>query len=164
MTIGERIKMARNRAGLTQKELGERMGVSGTMIAMYETDSRNPKVETIRKIAEALDIPTFELNTGLRFGSELEKIFYEISEEKQISLDFVIDVFLSFDVHDPKYGILDNKFDLTKENILQIVEMELSEVNDNRKLIDNYNKLNGVGKKEAIKRIEELTYIDKYTK
>lgn len=33
-----------------------------------------------------------------------------------------------------------------------------------RKLLDNFNKLNKVGKDEAIKRISELTLIDTYTK
>lgn len=32
------------------------------------------------------------------------------------------------------------------------------------KLLDNYNKLNDIGKQEAEKRVEELTYIEKYTK
>lgn len=31
------------------------------------------------------------------------------------------------------------------------------------KLLDNYNKLNDLGQKEAIKRVSELTEIDKYT-
>lgn len=31
------------------------------------------------------------------------------------------------------------------------------------KLLDNYNKLNNLGQKEAIKRVSELTEIDKYT-
>lgn len=36
--------------------------------------------------------------------------------------------------------------------------------NDYEKLIENYNKLNTLGKGEAIKRVEELTEIPKYTK
>ncbi|HCX63028.1 MAG TPA: hypothetical protein DHU59_11415, partial [Clostridiales bacterium] len=31
-------------------------------------------------------------------------------------------------------------------------------------LLSNFNKLNGIGQNEANKRVEELTYIDKYTK
>lgn len=54
MTTGERIKTARKKANLTQKELGRKLNVSGTMIAMYETNARNPKFNTLRRIAEAL--------------------------------------------------------------------------------------------------------------
>lgn len=61
MNMGEAIKSARKKAGLTQKELGKRMGVSGTMVAMYETNQRNPKRETINKIAEALGISKYDL-------------------------------------------------------------------------------------------------------
>ena len=35
---------------------------------------------------------------------------------------------------------------------------------EEKKLFDNYNKLNDLGKKEANKRISELTEIPKYTK
>lgn len=35
--------------------------------------------------------------------------------------------------------------------------------NDDQKLLDNFNKLNDVGKQEAIKRVAELTFINAYT-
>lgn len=56
MNIGEKIKHSRKKAGLTQKELAENLGVSAAMIAQYETGKRNPKFETIKKIAKALNI------------------------------------------------------------------------------------------------------------
>lgn len=56
-TIGRRIKDFRKRSGLTQKQLGEKIGVSGAMIGQYETGIRNPKKETLGRIADALQIP-----------------------------------------------------------------------------------------------------------
>jgi transcriptional regulator with XRE-family HTH domain len=56
MTTGELIKQARKEAGLTQKQLGERMGVSYQSVAQWENDLRNPKQKTIRRIANALGI------------------------------------------------------------------------------------------------------------
>lgn len=61
MTSGQRIKAARVKAGLTQKELGTKLGVSESFIAQYETDKRNPKKETIVKIADALGVHFLEL-------------------------------------------------------------------------------------------------------
>lgn len=61
MTTGQRIRAARKEAGLTQVELGEILGVSGSMIAQYETDKRNPKYETLKRIAAALEVPVPEL-------------------------------------------------------------------------------------------------------
>lgn len=61
MTTGEKIKSARKRAGLTQKELGEKLNVSQSAIGQFESENSNPNLKTIRKIAEALDIALSEL-------------------------------------------------------------------------------------------------------
>lgn len=61
MTIGEKIQRSRKEAGLSQRELGERLKVSQAMIAQYENGKRIPKTETIRKIAYALNVPITEL-------------------------------------------------------------------------------------------------------
>ena len=61
MTIGERLRTLRKEAGLTQKELGEKLGVSASMIGQYETNLRKPKIETLEKIAAVLNISISEL-------------------------------------------------------------------------------------------------------
>jgi len=61
MTIGERIKEARKRKGLKQKELAEMLEVSNGAIPQWENGKRNPKLETIRKIASALDVDFYSL-------------------------------------------------------------------------------------------------------
>ena len=53
-TVGERIKAARLEKGLTQKELGSLLGLSVPAISQWETNLRNPKIETLQKIADAL--------------------------------------------------------------------------------------------------------------
>ncbi len=57
MTVGERIREYRKQAGLTQKELGDRLGVSNVHIGQYERGLRNPRLPQLKKIADALDIP-----------------------------------------------------------------------------------------------------------
>ena len=56
MTIGERIRKERMLGGLTQKELGKRMGVDASTIRKYESGKLNPKIETVQKIAQALHV------------------------------------------------------------------------------------------------------------
>ena len=56
MKTGERIKNIRKQKGISQKELGTRLGVSQQMIGQYETNTREPKIETLRKIANALEV------------------------------------------------------------------------------------------------------------
>lgn len=60
MTVGERIREYRKKSGLTQKELGEKLGVSNVHIGQYERGLRNPRLPQLKKIADALNIP-FEL-------------------------------------------------------------------------------------------------------
>lgn len=61
MTTGQRIKDARKAAGMTQKELGEKLGLSFQSIAQWENNLRKPKYETLEKIAQALDTTVDEL-------------------------------------------------------------------------------------------------------
>lgn len=64
MTTGQRIKAARKAAGLTQKELGKKLGVAYQTFAQWENDLRNPKMETLERIADALDISVDYLLKG----------------------------------------------------------------------------------------------------
>ena len=64
MKIGERIREIRKAQGLTQKELGHRLGLSYQSIAQWENGLRSPKLETILKIAQALGVRMEDL-TGL---------------------------------------------------------------------------------------------------
>ena len=57
MTTGERIKQARLAAGLTQKELAEKIGVKFSAVHKYESGLIvNLKRETIAALARALDV------------------------------------------------------------------------------------------------------------
>ena len=62
MTTGQLIKAARKKAGMTQEDLGKKLGVSGSFIAQYETDNRKPKQETLLKIAKALGVHLRDLS------------------------------------------------------------------------------------------------------
>lgn len=61
MTAGQKIQAARKASGLTQKQLGEILGVTASMIGQYETGFRNPKESTLIRIAEALGIHPVDL-------------------------------------------------------------------------------------------------------
>lgn len=61
MTIGERLRTLRKEKGLTQKELAERLGVSASMVGQYETNVRSPKMETLKKFANSLNIDISEI-------------------------------------------------------------------------------------------------------
>lgn len=61
MTTGQLIKAARKKAGVTQEELGKKIGVSGSSMAQWENDLRNPKLDTLQRIAAALGVGVAQL-------------------------------------------------------------------------------------------------------
>lgn len=61
MNFGESIKRIRKEKGLTQKELGEKLGISQAAIGQFESNKANPKMETMQKIADALNVSLNDL-------------------------------------------------------------------------------------------------------
>ena len=61
VVLGKHLKEVRVRAGISQAELARRMGVSPAMISQYETGARSPKMDTLKKIADALGVHASEL-------------------------------------------------------------------------------------------------------
>lgn len=63
MTIGERIRFLRKKAGLTQKALGEKCKMPDSQIRQYELGMVNPKIEQLQRIATALKCDISDLLT-----------------------------------------------------------------------------------------------------
>lgn len=64
-TIGKRIRSRRKTLSLTQRELGERVGISSAAISQLEKgESKNPSSENLLLIAEALKCSPHWLQTG----------------------------------------------------------------------------------------------------
>lgn len=57
MEMGKLIRQARKNAGLMQAELAERVGISINSVHLYESCRLTPKVETLRKVANACGVP-----------------------------------------------------------------------------------------------------------
>lgn len=56
MIIGERLKEARIKKGLTQSQLGELLGVSKVSICGYEKGTRTPTMEKFLALIQILDL------------------------------------------------------------------------------------------------------------
>lgn len=61
MDLGERIQKARKSKGLTQKQLAEKLEIAEITVRKYESNKREPKIEIMKKIAEALGVSVAEL-------------------------------------------------------------------------------------------------------
>ena len=65
MTIGENVKMLRERKGMTQRELGEKLLVTPTMITNIERDKKMPSLQLTAHLALVLDCTPNEI-TGFQ--------------------------------------------------------------------------------------------------
>ena len=80
--LKDNIKKARLKVGLTQSEVAEKLGVAQAQYARWENGGRNPKDETVEKLAEIFGT-SFEILKGRDDG--LEEIVsllreYELTE------------------------------------------------------------------------------------
>lgn len=128
MTIGERIKQARKNAGLTQKKLGEKLGISYQTVAQWENNLRHPKLETLQKIAGALNISVEDL-----FGVDRENRTVTSADKLLLFFDD-----LNFDgqqkaierVHElteiPRYRAADSPLGLPRHIAITVTEENLA--------------------------------------
>ena len=77
MELAEKLKLMRKKAGLTQKEVADKLGITYQSYGQYERGLRNPKYESIQKIASALNCDISEVLTP---DEEREMIIDELVE------------------------------------------------------------------------------------
>jgi len=79
--IGERIRMYRTRKDLSQEALGELAGLHGNYIGQLERGEKNATLESIEKVARALDLPfevLFENIIDGRTQNEIPRKCYDL--------------------------------------------------------------------------------------
>lgn len=62
MNFKDRVYQLRKEAGLTQVELGEKIGVTGVYVGFWESGRKVPTVETMKAIAKVFDVSLDYLN------------------------------------------------------------------------------------------------------
>ena len=154
MTTGERIKAARKRAKMTQAALGLELGVSAPMIAQYENGARNPKYETLKKIAEALNRATEE-DRKVSGEAKLtwEDLYSGSQEEKLVLIEQgLLDIL-------PK---LKSAAEAARKQREEWEERWLRLDTDEDRITYYYSLLNEEGRRVAADRVQELSEIPKY--
>lgn len=71
-SLGRLIRRTRRERDLTQEQLAQMSGVSRSLIASIETGLSVPSLETLKKIALALDISGSQLSAALLTDSQQE--------------------------------------------------------------------------------------------
>lgn len=142
MDVGHKIKELRIMKSLTQKELGQRMGISQQQIAQYENGKLNPKIETLQKIADALEVPRNLLFEDLDSTEKSELVKLDlINLIKTLNLEIT-------DITDKKK---------VEASVLQAVQKK-------NHYIKLYDCLTANGQDKAIEQVELLTKIPEYRK
>lgn len=81
MTLGERLLEYRNRVGLSQEKLAEKVGVTRQTVSKWETNQSTPDFDKIIPLCEILDITTEELIKGKKKEKNVK--LAEIKQEKE---------------------------------------------------------------------------------
>jgi transcriptional regulator with XRE-family HTH domain len=83
MAIGQNIAEMRKARDLTQRELADKLGVSQSHIARWETERSQPRSKALDSLAEIFEITVEELLSG---GSENLKTALEIEDKELLGL------------------------------------------------------------------------------
>ena len=73
MTMGEKIASLRKAAGMTQRQLADRMGVTDKAVSKWERNLSCPDIESIPLLAEIFGISADELINTKATGTPSEK-------------------------------------------------------------------------------------------
>lgn len=88
MSLPERLKFFRLSSNISQTQLSKLTGVSESSIQKYELGIRTPKIQTLEKFANSLEIPlNLFYNTGL-YENEVEK-FQNIMDRERMFFSYL---------------------------------------------------------------------------
>lgn len=144
MDTGSKIKKARLDAGLTQKQLAEKLKIPYQSIGQWERNIRKPKPQSLYKLAKAI-------------GVQLEDLYDDHIVEQSLL--------------EPTIGRLllgaESGFVFVEDGIISSVQITMGKKGKEdgkliKSIVETSNALNQLGKKEAIKRMSELSEIPRY--
>jgi transcriptional regulator with XRE-family HTH domain len=73
--FGANLAAARQRSGLSQEEVGFRAGLHRTEVSILERGARLPRIDTLLKLAAALDVPVIcPLLEGIGWRSAIAEL------------------------------------------------------------------------------------------
>lgn len=85
MSLGENIKNIRKNIKMKQSELAEKLDVTTRTIQNYESGNREPNIETLKKMAEILDVPIINILGAVHDENLQKKLLTEISSDDLFS-------------------------------------------------------------------------------
>lgn len=150
MSVGNTIKEARKKAGLTQRELSAKAEIGLASLQRYESDERSPNTATLKKIAAALEI-SFAHLLEFELVEDFLKTFDDVDSVEDLLKVYGVDTFDEFLINF-RAGSLE---DLLKK---------FDDDTPKDALISAFDQLNPQGQEKAVESVELLTKVPEYKK
>ncbi len=170
--LGNKIREKRKEKGMSQEKLASILGVTKSTISKYELGLREPGLDQLFKIADALSLGPFALipeNMQNAFFAGYNKLLHtnryhnaQTDEEAEAAEDDTFDLlqyFNELDEHGQKRAIACARALTGRAPVIDIVPPDPIEC-----AVTAMCKLNPEGQSKAVERVEELTEIPKYKK
>ncbi len=150
MTIGKKILDARTQKNFTQKQLADMCGFSQSALNLWENNKRKPKIESLHKIADVLNISISELVGDNYNDIARDPISLPDMEDEVKLADYVQQIWseCGFSSLNPPKTEKDRK--------------KISEAEAKYELLERFEMLNLKGKQKAASQIGLLTKIPEY--
>lgn len=84
--FGDNIKILRNRVGLTQEQLAEKIPVTRQTVSAWEKHISSPDINVLASLSEMFNIPTDELIFGKMPNEEDKKILQCVYEDEETEM------------------------------------------------------------------------------
>lgn len=120
LNLARAIKKYRKARKLTMEQLSEKSGINLSTLKKYETDNRNPKLEQLSKIAEALEVSVFDfLDIEVKSVNDIISLVNKMNIATDIDWDIDNDkVCISFKNKEINNCLKEYAVDYKKDNIL----------------------------------------------
>lgn len=132
IVVGARIRQARQRRGTTLREVANKTGISMYLLSRFENGQRPIRLEQTARIAQVLDVPIADI-VSVGLQSDAN-VSGNPSSVDQTTLEDCAPRFEARQEQDAEFSMLTEYFD----------------------------RLNAVGRHEAVKRVEEMTHLPRY--
>lgn len=118
--LARTIKKYRKARKLAMEQLSEKSGINLSTLKKYETDNRNPKLEQLSKIAEALEVSVFKfLDIEVKSVNDIISLVNKMNIATDIDWDIDNDkVCISFKNKEINNCLKEYAVDYKKDNIL----------------------------------------------
>lgn len=94
MNLGDNMMLLRKKKGLSQADLGKKIGTSGDVIGRYERGDIKPSIDVVEKIADVLEVSIDYLigKSKIEFDKQAVKRLEDISNLPDEDKNFLINL------------------------------------------------------------------------